>query len=138
MHAPLPPNLCDPSVQADTGLSALGWASKVLTRGGRSNLDHSERQKQYLRLCLCDVDVVLLIVVVQADAISPRKAGEAPQRHLQHCFGIADVQEILRRVQETLYGPFSGVPLRMVSMALSHRIARQDIAMHDSDDGSRG
>ena len=75
-------------------------------RGSRVGLEQTERQKHYLRLCLCDVNVVLLIVVVQADAISSREAGEAPQRHLQHCFWIANVQEILRGVQKTLFGAF--------------------------------
>ena len=76
---------------------------------------------------------------MQADAVPPREAGEAPQRHLQHCFWIADVQEILRRVQEALFGVFQwNSPLRMVSIPLSHRIARQYKAAHDSDSGNSG
>ena len=45
----------------------------------------------HLGLRFYDVDVVLLVVVVQADAISTCEAGEAAQGHLQHCLGVADV-----------------------------------------------
>lgn len=47
-----------------------------------ANLPASVRQKAHLGLCLCDVDVVFLVVVVQADAVPAREAGEPAQRHL--------------------------------------------------------
>lgn len=44
-----------------------------------------------LGLGLCDVNVVLLIVIMEADAVAAREAGEAAQRHLQHSLGVADI-----------------------------------------------
>ena len=52
---------------------------------------------QNLRPRLHNVDVIALVVVVQADAVAARQAGEAAQRRLQHRLGVADVQEVLLR-----------------------------------------
>ncbi len=38
-----------------------------------------------------DVDVVALVVVMEADAVALGQAREAAQRCLQHCLGVADV-----------------------------------------------
>ena len=56
----------------------------------------------HIRPGLDDVDVVLLVVVVEADAVALCQATEAAQRGLQHCLGITDVQEVLQELGEVM------------------------------------
>ena len=60
--------------------------------------------KAYLGLGFDDVNVIALIVVVQADAVALGEAGVAAQRCLQHRLWVADVEEVLARTAGAGYG----------------------------------
>ena len=62
----------------------------------------SFQEVTHLGFGFCDVNVVLFVVVVEADAVPPSEAGEAAQGHLQHRLGVADVQEILAYTDKSL------------------------------------